>query len=538
MSVRAAKPGILRAAPGGGVLRLGRSNSLAGLARLTDSTDAGAGPRPRSRSRHGPTWAVVGLTLLAAVLRVSRLALQSLWNDELASWHQAHWPTIAQVLERGVAPDVHPPGYFVLLHLWMGVAGSSEAALRAPSVLFGVLTVPATYALGRSLYTRREGLVAAAFTAVAWMPVYYSREARPYALLILCAVLTGWCLIETVRRLETDGRLDPRFAAGYLLSALTAVYCHYFGLLLVALQALVAGLRLSPRPRALPRLAAIYLLLTIAYLPWLPYLLDDLRLRSFWIKTPRPGALVELYRFELGRWSFLILLVAALCAAALVRWLAQSRGPGTGVLVRRAILSPTALLLVWLLAPPLVAWMKSQVSTPVFTLRNLVLTAPALYLLVARAVTRLAPRRSATAVLATTLCALLLYDLGVRRRFWTAPTKEQWREAAERVLTDPRYADAPVFGAALDPAYFDYYFRGRVAGRSSPTVPLLVSGRDVGPFEQRLRSTGVTHFWLVQVHRKPAPSVRRHLAHHHHLLDEVELVGAKVKLFEVDPDGS
>ncbi|MEZ5331975.1 MAG: glycosyltransferase family 39 protein [Thermoanaerobaculia bacterium] len=504
------------------------------MALRTDRTDERDRPAP---GRLATAWALAGLTLVAAALRAFRLDLQSLWNDELASWHQAHWPTLAQVLERGVVPDVHPPGYFLLLHVWMRVAGASEAALRAPSVVFGVLTVPALFALGRSLYSRREALVAAALASVAWMPVYYSREARPYALLILCAVLTTWLLVEAVRRLETEGRLDPRFAAGYLLAAAVAAYSHYFGLLLVGLQAVVAGLRLLGRPRALLRLTGCYALLALAYVPWLPHLLEDLRVRSFWIKTPSPRALVELYRFELGRWNLLALVVLALLATALVRWIVEERGTPVGTMLRRALLSPTALLVLWLAAPPLVAWVKSQVSTPVFTLRNLAFTAPALYLLTARAVTRLARRGTATVAVTAALCVLLLADLGIRRRFWTRVTKEQWREAVARVRRDERFSDAPIFAATLDPAYFDYYLRRAPDEDPAPAVRLLVSGRDVTPFERGLADSGATHFWFLQIHRKAAPSLRRHLERHHRLLDEDDLVGAQVQLFAVGPDG-
>lgn len=484
-------------------------------------------------SRGGAAGLALGaITLMAAFLRAFRLDLQSLWNDELASWHLAHWPTLSQVIERGVVPDVHPPGYFLLLHLWMRLAGDSELALRAPSVVCGVLAVPAMYGLGRCLYTRREGLVAAAFTAAAWMPVYYSREARPYALLMLCAIASTWWLVETVRRLEATERLAPRFAAGYVAAATLAAYTHYFGLLLVGLQAVTAALCLVRRPRRWLRLLALYAAVALAYLPWVPHLLEDLKLRSFWIDPPDATALLELYRFQLGRWDSLAILIAVLLAAAGARGLLfDLRGLPAGERLRRAVRSPGALLLLWLLAPPVVAWVRSQVSTPVFTLRNLVLTAPALYLLTARAVTRLAPSRRVGGLAATLLCSLLLLDLGPRRGFYRSVTKEQWREAVAHVVAaEEPLSRAPVFAAALHPAYFEYYFRRAGAPRE---VALVVSGRDVGALEQRLESAGATHFWYLRAHRAPAPSLRRHLERRHRLVHQEELVGATVQLFAV-----
>jgi hypothetical protein len=478
--------------------------------------------------------ALGAIILLAAALRCWRLDLQSLWNDELASWHAAHWPTLAGVLERGVVPDVHPPAYFLLLHLWTRLAGSSEAALRAPSVLFGVLTVAAACGLGRCLYTRREGLLAAAVMATAWLPVYYSREARPYALLILCSILSTWWLVETVRRLEAGTRRLPHFAIAYVLAATLAAYTHYFGLLLIGVQAVVASLRLLPRPRLLPALGAVYCAILVAYAPWIPHLLEDVRLESFWIRPPEAGALLDLYRYQLGRWDALAVLVALLLAAAWTRWiLLDTREQPLATTLRRSLASPAALLAAWLLAPPIVAWVRSRLAAPVFTLRNLVLTAPALYQLMARSVTRLAPGR-AGALAGALLCALLLFDLGPRRGFYSAVTKEQWREAVSHVLdADAPLSAMPVFAAALDPAYFEYYFQRNEAPRQ---VFLLVSGRHLDALERELERSGATHFWYLQAHREPARSVRRHLESRHRLVQQEDLVGATVRLYAVGPE--
>ena len=478
--------------------------------------------------------ALGAITLLAAALRGWRLDLQSLWNDELASWHVAHWPTLAGVLERGVVPDVHPPGYFLLLHLWMRLAGSSEVALRAPSVLFGVLAVPAAYGLGRCLYTRREGLLAAAVTATAWMPVYYSREARPYALLILCAILSTWWLVETVRGLEGTGRL-PLLAGAYALATTLGAYTHYFGLLFIGVQAVAASLRLLRRPRLVPALGAVYGAILVAYVPWIPHLLEDMRLESFWIPPPEAGALLDLYRYQLGRWDALAVLVALLLAAAWTRWiLLDTCGQPLAVRLRRSLASPAALLAAWLLAPPIIVWVRSRLAAPVFTLRNLVLTAPALYQLMARSLTRLAPQGRAGALAAALLCGLLLFDLGPRRRFYSAVTKEQWREAVDSVLDAAAPLPAmPVFAAALHPDYFEYYFQRNGAPRQ---VRLLVSGRHIDSLERELRRTGATHFWYLQAHRNPARSLRRHLESRHRLVHQEDLLGATVRLYAVGPD--
>ncbi|MFH1085526.1 MAG: glycosyltransferase family 39 protein, partial [Chloroflexota bacterium] len=123
---------------------------------------------------HGPRLVLLGILGLAIGLRFYRLGAQSLWNDEGTSvaLAQRDLPTIAL----HASQDIHPPLYYVLLHGWIGLVGTSEFAVRALSALAGVAVVGATY-----LYVRRRrpsdqgaALAAALLAAVSPFQVYYA----------------------------------------------------------------------------------------------------------------------------------------------------------------------------------------------------------------------------------------------------------------------------------------------------------------------------------------------------------------------------
>src|SRR5438876_576650 len=78
-----------------------------------------------------------------------------------------------------------PPFYYMLAWGWAKLFGTGEVGLRSLSALAGTLTIPAAYAAGRALSSRRAGLIAAALFAVNPLLVWYSQEARAYALLAL-----------------------------------------------------------------------------------------------------------------------------------------------------------------------------------------------------------------------------------------------------------------------------------------------------------------------------------------------------------------
>ena len=81
-----------------------------------------------------------------------------------------------------------PPLYYALAWVWTQLTGTGEFGLRSLSALAGVATVPVAYLLGAELRGRRAGIVAAALVAVNPMLLWYSQEARGYALFaLLCA---------------------------------------------------------------------------------------------------------------------------------------------------------------------------------------------------------------------------------------------------------------------------------------------------------------------------------------------------------------
>lgn len=90
---------------------------------------------------------IVGLGFF---LRVYKLEFQSLWNDELSSWNDCHFESMAEVIEGSLRKDVHPPGYRLLMWVVVKYFGGSEAVLRWPSVIAGVAVIPMMYSFSKT----------------------------------------------------------------------------------------------------------------------------------------------------------------------------------------------------------------------------------------------------------------------------------------------------------------------------------------------------------------------------------------------------
>jgi hypothetical protein len=213
------------------------------------------------RARH--VQALAGLVVLGAVLRFATLDAQSFWLDEAATIDLLR-KGFGDMLEGIPNAESTPPLYYVLAWLWTQLAGTGEVGARSLSALAGTATIPVAYVLGSWAAGRRAGLIAAALAATNPFLIWYSQEARAYALLVL---LTGLGLVLFLRALEQPA---TRRLIGWGIVSALALATHYFALFPVAAEALWL-LLLTGRRRALPALAVV----GAAGLALLPLALDQ-----------------------------------------------------------------------------------------------------------------------------------------------------------------------------------------------------------------------------------------------------------------------
>ena len=180
-------------------------------------------------------WSPLALTLLALWVRLHNLTYHSLWFDEVMSVHWAR-SELSRILEvsMNLVEDRLPPLYYLLLHGWRLLLGDGEVSVRLPSVLLGVLLVPVVYRLGTDLFGRRVAVLAAALTALNPFLVWYSQEARMYALAVLLVSLGTWFFARAAIA-SSRHRVAWHFWLGYGLCAIAGLYTHlYTGLVLPA----------------------------------------------------------------------------------------------------------------------------------------------------------------------------------------------------------------------------------------------------------------------------------------------------------------
>lgn len=216
-------------------------------------------------------WVVAGAGLALAVAVALRLWTRSdLWLDEAQTLDIARLPL--SKIGAALREDGSPPLYYLLLHFWVRLVGTSTFAVRALPGLIGIATLPLAWLAGRDLGGRRVAWAATLLTASSPFAIWYSTDNRMYSLLVM-EVFAGILLVNSVRR-------RPRIWNLCALTLTTAAlaYTHYWSLFLVATVAVLlvaASVRPANRFAHLCALAAI-VAGCATFLPWLPSFLYQL----------------------------------------------------------------------------------------------------------------------------------------------------------------------------------------------------------------------------------------------------------------------
>jgi mannosyltransferase len=335
--------------------------------------------------------------LVALVLGLIRLDAQPLSFDEIFTRDTAtlSWSGIWEAARDTEAPHLV---YYSLLKPWLAVFGTSDWALRLPSVLFGALAAAATALLGRKLFDDVTGLAAGLAVAASSFFVSWSQQARGYTLAVLLATVATYAFVRACEEHSTA------WWAIWAAALAAAGWVNVFAFSVAAAH-LVAFLLLRPRPPTrVPAIAACAALAT--FLPQLVLVASGDNGQLDWIPTPTPR------HVAIGMWDWASRNPIAVLAAAvgLVQLFRQA--------VPRAAPWKAALVAVWVVAPP-VATLLASIAQPAFEARYVLVAIPALALAIGAAIASL-PRRWAIA-----LAVAVALSAGVRlgQHYW-APGEE------------------------------------------------------------------------------------------------------------------
>jgi mannosyltransferase len=313
--------------------------------------------------------------VLALVFRVEGRGM-SFWLDEGLSVGIASHPftDIPGLLRQ----DGSPPLYYLVLHVWMLAFGSSEEAVRALSLLFGLATIPLAFWSAGSLFGRRAAWAAATLAATSGSLAYYSREARMYTLVSLLALLALTAFVHAF----AFGR--RRWLPVLVLSLVGLLYTHNWGLYLaLGLAAGTAVVMAAAGPERRRRVLVDGFLVAgataLAYAPWVPTLVAQAATTGApWSRPPDLGSLVGVIGWVVDHDGIVIAFALVGLPAVVVlarRW--RAGGEALAAVALAAVLGVSMVS----------AWVASLVE-PAWASRYFTMFVPAVVLLMALGLAR------------------------------------------------------------------------------------------------------------------------------------------------------
>jgi 4-amino-4-deoxy-L-arabinose transferase-like glycosyltransferase len=444
-------------------------------------------------------WLLITLLLLATALRFYRLDAQSFWNDEGNSARLSE-RSISLIIE-GTASDIHPPLYYLILRGWRELVGDTEFGLRSFSAFVGVGLVAVTIALGRVMWGRKTWGVWLAGLLVTLNPalIYYSQEARMYALLAFLALLATLILWGRV----SSFKFQVSSFMLYTLTITAGLYTHYFfpTIILVhgVVMVIVVGRDFFNRQSKIVNRKLLYWLLALLaagllYLPWLPVFLRQARGRET-TTTPVLQFLHDSTQWlllggfvssSLARWVLVVAIGLLLMAFVLAvsRWpLAVGKEPAASGQLLAAILIPLTLMLV-----------GGLTKEPFY--KFMLMAIPPLALLLGWAVQVLWRGKVTRGVGVFAAAILILSMLYATREMALNPAyaRADYRAIAQRIAADNHSNAGIILNAANQWEVFTYYHRD-----GAPTYPIPRGGHDQAHIAGELDAIAAQHDRLYAI---------------------------------------
>ncbi|MBL7110699.1 MAG: glycosyltransferase family 39 protein [Bacteroidales bacterium] len=318
-------------------------------------------------------WSVpIFILLLNIVYKILFLGARDINIDEPFTlfYSQMPWQEIFRMLHG----ENNPPLYFLVMHAWIELFGIEPFQVRLLSLCFSAFSSVLIYFLGARNFSRSVGISAALLFTFSNFNTYLAQEARVYALFVFLALTSVYLFLKLIKEFK------PKTLIFLIVINILLIYSHFFAFWLLLIEYIFVLLFPDIRKKLFKPFLIMTGILLVAFLPYLMIFINRFLASSggTWLEPPTVSSIYNLL------WKFcnqpvptvivIIILIIGLCKYVFLRF------KGT-ISIDKA----TWFVLMWFILPTSIIFIISF-SLPVFYEKYLVFLAPALYLLVSRAI--------------------------------------------------------------------------------------------------------------------------------------------------------
>jgi 4-amino-4-deoxy-L-arabinose transferase-like glycosyltransferase len=352
---------------------------------------------------------------------------------------------LSEVFKMQTTEDVHPPGFYIVFYAWRKIFGDGFASVRMPSVLPSIASILLLFLIGKQLFDKRTGLLAALLMSLATPQIIYADHVRPYCFLIFLGLLTTYLLLQ----IEKDGP-SLFLNASLAIFSFALAFTHYFSFGFLLALGIYSVLRL--RGKSLWCTIASFVSGGVIFLiVWGPSMWNQFFGEAYWkiqyYQTRQNARVAEHALNFLSGWAERMLVHLPIQI--------PDRPPDlifVFLLFGSAVIWKRNLLLPWLLLLGTVGFVWGMdVYRDTFhfiEIRYTLMAAPALYLVIAAGIFNGKRQNLWNSILPIALSAYLITQIP---KAYT-PYKENWFEMAELVNKNGAPTDPIILPLAGDPS--------------------------------------------------------------------------------------
>jgi len=344
---------------------------------------------------------ILVILLFALLLRLPLLN-GSFWLDEAAQAIESSRP-LSQQLD--LVKDFQPPLFHLLVHLMLYL-GQAEWWLRMASLVPALVSIWATYQIGKKLISAKAGLIASILLSTNSYHIFFSQELRPYSLAMMFGILSWYLMVQILAASGKNSLVDMfrlPFTKSFYVPSQPMLLMMYFSCISMGLYtsfifpflllSQVVFVLVSMR-KLLAKFIFVWLLAGLSFLPWIPTFLAQLAVGQTWRQImPGWSSVVSLPQVKalpmvLGKFIFgvidlevntpFIIMTGFLVLLMINSSLWMFKDWRSSKLIKDNSL---VLLLCWLIIPLLSTWLVSFV-VPVLSPKRVLFLLPSFYLLI------------------------------------------------------------------------------------------------------------------------------------------------------------
>lgn len=468
-----------------GTTRPGEAGSPAAGRSATEST---------SLLRSGYTEAIpAAVTFL---VMVANLGIPSFNRDEAATISAVHRSLPQLIHMLGNLDAVHG-AYYVTVWFTVRIFGPVALAPRFPSLIAMVVAAAMITVIGRRVLSRAAGI--AAGLVFAFLPIisFYGQDARSPAMVTGLATVASYLF---VRVLQAPADRRTRWLVWYGVSLAVLGIFNIFGLLLIPAHAATLALGWRRGESDQWRLAIRWLIVAvIAVILVGPVMIVAWPQRSqiSWLGSSSNGKLITLTQLAGPRTVTLGMLALIIIGVGFSAWRGRER------LRANWPMALTGLSVPWLVLPPFLLLVASQLIMPAFVLRYVLFCLPAASLLVGAALAALG-RYAGPVLLIALAAAGLPAQLGDRGQ---AGHGDNIRAIDRIISVQSQPGDKLLYGAYVNGNMEAPYRYGLaqlpdIGLAKTPIQSNTLTGTVLPVSKIRANLAGVQRLWVVEINRQ------------------------------------